>query len=95
MRRTQGEWARIVASYRTSGLSVRRFSADKGVSEQSLRNWTRKLGSPRTPQARSGTGFVERGSAEALDQGPSVGKQWPLRPGADSSSGLEAAWASK
>jgi len=59
MRRTQGEWARIVARYRTSGQSVRSFSADQGVSEQSLRNWTRKLGRPRPIQARRDAGFVE------------------------------------
>ena len=59
MRRTQGEWARIVARYRASELSVRRFTADEGVSEQSLRNWTLKLDGPRALQRRSGTGFVE------------------------------------
>lgn len=63
MRRTQGEWAGIVARYRTSGLSMRRFSADEGVSEQSLRNWTRKLDVPRSLHARRGTGFVEIGEA--------------------------------
>ncbi|MGO8694013.1 MAG: IS66 family insertion sequence element accessory protein TnpA [Rectinemataceae bacterium] len=59
MRRTQGEWVRIVARYQTSGLSVRRFSADEGVSEQSLRNWTRKLVGPRSIEAQKDTEFVE------------------------------------
>ena len=63
MRKTQGEWARIVARYRTSGLSARRFSADEGVDEQSLRNWTRKLDGQRAIQIRRTTGFVEIGGA--------------------------------
>jgi hypothetical protein len=61
MRRTQGEWARIVARYRTSGRSARRFSADEGISEQSLRSWTRKLDGPRSMQTRRDEGFVEIG----------------------------------
>lgn len=63
MRRTQGEWAQIVARYRKSGLSLRRFSADEGISEQSLRNWSRKVDGPRSPHTRRGTGFVEIGGA--------------------------------
>jgi transposase-like protein len=59
MRRTQGEWSRIVACYQTSGQSARHFSKDEGISEQSLRNWTRKLGRPRPIQAQRDTGFVE------------------------------------
>jgi len=61
MRRTQGEWARIVARYRKSGWTARHFSADEGVSEQSLRNWTRKFDGPISNPAKSDTGFVEIG----------------------------------
>lgn len=59
MRRTMGEWSRIVASYQTSGQSARHFSKDEGISEQSLRNWTRKLGRPRSIQALRDKEFVE------------------------------------
>ena len=59
MRRTQADWARIVARYRKSGLSVRRFSTDEGISEQSLRNWTRKVVGPESIHERKDTGFVE------------------------------------
>ena len=93
MRRTQGEWVRIVASYQTSGLSVRRFSADEGVSEQSLRNWTRKLVGPRSIQAQKDTEFVEI-VASPLSRSL-MGKASPLQLGTDSSSGLRAACASK
>ena len=72
MRRTQDEWARIVERYGTSGKSLRRFSADEGVSEQSLRNWTRKLGRPRHKQSPRDTGFVEIGGS--VLSGPSNGE---------------------
>jgi len=63
MRRTQGEWAQIVTRYRTSGLSAQRFSADEGISEQSLRNWMRKLDGPGSLRTRRETGFVEIGGS--------------------------------
>jgi len=59
MRRTQEEWAQIVARYRKSGRTARHFSADEGISEQSLRNWTRKLDGSRSNPAKRDTGFVE------------------------------------
>ena len=60
MRRTEGEWARVVARYRASGQSVRRFSSDEGVGEQSLRNWVRKLELAKAVIHRHrGSGFVE------------------------------------
>jgi transposase-like protein len=79
MRRTQGEWAQIVARYRASGLSVRRFTADEGVSEQSLRNWTRKLDEPRALQRRNGSGFVEIG--ETVRQGLPTGEKGAIAAG--------------
>lgn len=68
MRRTQGEWTRIVARYRKSGQTARRFSAEEGVSEQSLRNWTRKLDGPRSNHAKRDTGFVEIGEIAHSEQ---------------------------
>lgn len=60
MRRTKDECERIVAQYRTSGLSCRQFSVKNGISEQSLRNWVRKLdGRNTTLHNRTSEGFVE------------------------------------
>ena len=89
MRRTQGEWAGIVARHRTSGLSVRHFSADEGISEQSLRNWSRKLDGPRSLHTQRGTGFVEIGEAarpglpEGEDLGIAAGDGLVIRLGND------------
>jgi len=43
MRRTKCEWTEIVAAYRNSGLTIRRFCQTEGVVEQSLRNWITRL----------------------------------------------------
>jgi hypothetical protein len=59
MRRTKAEWARIVAQYRTSELSCRQFSDKEGISEQSLRNWARKLDGQNIIPERTSEGFVE------------------------------------
>ncbi len=59
MRRTKDEWERIVARYRASDLSYRRFSAKEGISEQSLRNWIRKLEGLDPLDDSSSEGFVE------------------------------------
>lgn len=59
MRRTQGEWVRIVARYRASGKTARSFSASEGIGEQSLRNWARKLKGRRAPPTGRTEGFVE------------------------------------
>ena len=37
MRRSQGEWARIVARYRKSGQTTRRFSAEEGFRSSAIR----------------------------------------------------------
>lgn len=70
MRRKQGEWVRIVARFQASGLSVRHFAAKEGVSEQSLRNWSRKLGEARDLESSRGAGFVEIGEpCQGLPEG--------------------------
>ena len=60
MRRTRDEWAKIVERFEESGLKVGRFSQREGVTEQSLRIWTRRLGEGRTVAEETETGsFVE------------------------------------
>ncbi len=68
MRRTEGEWARIVARKGGSGLSMRRFAANEGVSEQSLRSWAKKLDGVNPQSTRSGGGFVEIGEGSGQRQ---------------------------
>ena len=59
-----------MARYQTSGLSVRRFAAKEGVSEQSLRNWSRKLDEARDLESSLGAGFVEIGEpSQELPEG--------------------------
>lgn len=59
MRRTKEEWAEIVESYQASELTVRQFCQAENVSEQSLRNWNKRLvaGNESTPNVEHG--FVE------------------------------------
>lgn len=59
MRRTRGEWVTIIEKYHASGLTVRRFCQRAGVSEQSLRNWIRRINSGTDPTSGSEQGFVE------------------------------------
>jgi transposase-like protein len=60
MRRTRDEWAEIVERYRKSDLSLSQFSVRNGISEQSLRNWVRKLdGGNAGHDNRTSEGFVE------------------------------------
>jgi hypothetical protein len=62
MRRTKDEWAGIVARYRTSDLTYRQFSAKNVISEQSLRNWVRKIdGGNAANGNRTSNEFVEIG----------------------------------
>jgi transposase-like protein len=61
MRRSKGEWERIVDRYRASGQSARGFSAEAGIGEQSLRNWARKLGKRDGQRRAKANGFVEIG----------------------------------
>jgi len=58
MRRTKDEWAEIVERYRTSDLTCRQFSGKNGISEQSLRNWFRKLDSRNILHEGQAEGFV-------------------------------------
>lgn len=58
MRRTKDEWAKVVAAYRNSGLTMRRFCQTEGIVAQSLHNWiTRVKSAEATPGATHG--FVE------------------------------------
>ena len=64
MRRTRGEWVKIVERYQASGLTVQRFCQRAGVSEQSLRNWIRRINSGTDPTSGKKQGFVEVGHAD-------------------------------
>jgi len=59
MRRKKVEWIRIVEQFQKSGLTIKRFSAQKDIGEQSLRNWSRKLGRESSAAGDSNSGFVE------------------------------------
>ena len=59
MRRTKEEWARIVESHRSSGLSVRRFCKDKDIGEHSLYNWIRRIENVSCSKTGETYGFVE------------------------------------
>jgi len=42
-RRTPQQWARLVQEYQASGQSQRRFCAEHGIGQSSLRYWKRRL----------------------------------------------------
>ena len=42
-RRTPQQWARLVEEYEASGQSQRRFCAEHGIGQSSLRYWRRRL----------------------------------------------------
>ena len=41
--RRRRDWKRLVAQYRSSGLSQREFAERRGLSESSLSRWSRRL----------------------------------------------------
>lgn len=60
-RRTPQQWARLVEGYQASGQSQRRFCAEHGVGQSSLRYWKRRLaqgGSTEDVQAATGVRLV-------------------------------------
>ncbi len=59
MRRTKDEWTKIVESYQTSNLTVRRFCQSAGVVEQSLRNWIKRVNATSGLNSDVVQGFVE------------------------------------
>lgn len=68
MRRTRAEWVKIIERYHASGLTVPRFCRRAGVSEQSLRNWVRRIDSGTDPASVKEQGFVEVGHADQVSQ---------------------------
>jgi hypothetical protein len=42
-RRTAQQWAKLVEAYEASGHSQRRFCAEQGIGQSSLRYWRRRL----------------------------------------------------
>jgi transposase-like protein len=68
MRRTRDEWIKIIESYHASGLTVRRFCRRAGVSEQSLRNWIRRIDLGTAPASAKEQGFVEVGHADQVSR---------------------------
>ena len=76
MRRTRGEWGKIIENYHASGLTVRHFCQRAGVAEQSLRNWIRKIDSGTDLTSVKEHGFIEVGHADKVS-----------RPGAPSTAG--------
>lgn len=71
-RRTPGQWARLVEQYAASGQSQRRFCAEHGVGQSSLRYWKRRLeqgASSADAQAATGVRLV---AVEVLDDAPAL-----------------------
>ena len=71
-RRTAQQWARLVEGYAASGQSQRRFCAEHGVGQSSLRYWKRRLeqgASSADAQAATGVRLV---AVKVLDDAPAL-----------------------
>ena len=62
--RKRRDWKRLVAEYRSSGLSQREFAGRRGLSESSLGRWSRRLLAEEAGQAVTPAGLVEVVSKE-------------------------------
>lgn len=89
-RRTPEQWASLVKEYEASGQSQRRFCAERGIGQSTLRYWRRRLQRDRPRGGRiSGARLVP---VRVCEDGPShagsgltlrVGKSLRVEVGAD------------
>lgn len=69
-RRTPQQWARLVEKYEASGESQRRFCAEHGIGQSSLRYWRRRLAQGAgTQDAQAATG-VRLVAVKVIDEFP-------------------------
>jgi transposase-like protein len=71
-RRTAQQWARLVEEYAVSGQSQRRFCAEHGIGQSSLRYWKRRLEQgARTEDGQAATG-VRLVAVKVVDESPTL-----------------------
>jgi len=71
-RRTAQQWARLVEEYEASGQSQRRFCAEHGIGQSSLRYWKRRLeqgASTADTQAATGVRLV---AVKVIEDAPAL-----------------------
>jgi transposase-like protein len=51
MRRSAGQWAKLIAAQRDSGVSIVAFCRQHGLAASTFHAWRKRLGPPQAPQA--------------------------------------------
>ena len=71
-RRTPQQWARLVEKYEASGQSQRRFCAEHGIGQSSLRYWRRRLGQGAGAEGGQASPGVRLVAVKVLDDAPAL-----------------------